>query len=184
MAESELLGLAEALKGLDCQLVGVSTDSVEAHRVFAESCLEGLDITLVEDRTGEISRLFKVYESTTHCTFVLNVDGEVMASFSNSFGSVTNAGEVVRLVVACQEHDRLNLAFIAWDGKTGTISRQEEQYDNLLKFWKMKEQATTSSMVDSDDGQSSVISSKSKTSPPRSKVPSIIYSQGQGIPHK
>ena len=56
---------------------------------FSSTCLAGLDIPLFEDRTGQISRSFQLLDSTTHravpTTLVIDDEGELMASFSNTF---------------------------------------------------------------------------------------------------
>merc|ERR1711874_461868 len=44
----------------------MGTDSIEAHREFAGTSLKELTIPLVEDKTGEISRAFGVFDLTTH----------------------------------------------------------------------------------------------------------------------
>ena len=57
-------------------------------RVFATTSLNGFNIPLVEDKTGEISRAFGVFDPTTHTAvptaFILDEEGELMASFSTS----------------------------------------------------------------------------------------------------
>ena len=92
MAVSELRGLYAALAKTDCNLVAVSTDSLEAHRVFATTCLRDQDIPLVEDRTGEITRSFQVYNEASHSavptTFILDGEGKVMASIRSDSQTV------------------------------------------------------------------------------------------------
>ena len=57
-------------------------------REFAGASLKELSIPLVEDKTGEISRAFGVFDPTTHTAvptaFVLDEEGEMMASFTTS----------------------------------------------------------------------------------------------------
>ena len=57
-------------------------------REFAGASLKELSIPLVEDKTGEISRAFGVFDPTTHTAvptaFILDEEGELMASFSTS----------------------------------------------------------------------------------------------------
>ena len=57
-------------------------------REFAGTSLKELSIPLVEDKTGEISRSFGVFDPTTHTavptTFILDEEGELMASFTTS----------------------------------------------------------------------------------------------------
>ena len=57
-------------------------------REFAGASLKELSIPLVEDKTGEISRSFGVFDPTTHTAlptaFILDDQGEMMASFTTS----------------------------------------------------------------------------------------------------
>ena len=106
MSASFLRALASNLEGNHCRLLAISTDSVEAHRFrqhcqrpsilpffvcfreFAGASLKELSIPLVEDKTGEISRAFGVFDLTTHTAvptaFILDEEGELMASFTTS----------------------------------------------------------------------------------------------------
>ena len=105
MSASFLRTLASSLEGKDCSIVAISTDSIEAHRFirlskpdilhlgfhlseFAATSLKGLTIPLVEDKTGQISRSFAVFDPTTHTAvptaFIIDEEGEMMASFSTS----------------------------------------------------------------------------------------------------
>ena len=80
--------MAKALVETDCNLVAISTDSVESHMMFAETFLEGLTFHFVEDRTGAIARSFEVYDTATHSvvptTMVIDNEGELMPFFSRS----------------------------------------------------------------------------------------------------
>ena len=82
VSASFLRALASSLEGKECHIVAISTDSIEAHRFtqcrmfsnpsylvfhfseFAATSLKGLSIPLVEDKTGEISRAFGVFDPT------------------------------------------------------------------------------------------------------------------------
>jgi len=109
VSASFLRALASSLEGDDCRLVAISTDSVEAHREFAGASLKELSIPLVEDKTGEISRTFGVFDPTTHTAvptaFILDEEGELMASFTTSTKVGGSAEEVARVVAACRECD-------------------------------------------------------------------------------
>ena len=141
MSASFLRALAYSFEGKECAIVAISTDSIEAHRFiqcsmfpnpsylvfpfreFAAISMKGLSIPLVEDKTGEISRSFGVFDPTTHTAvptaFILDEEGELMASFSTStqvFESNLehfllwakvggSAEEVARVVAACRECD-------------------------------------------------------------------------------
>ena len=103
MSASFLRALASSLDGKECNIVAISTDSIEVHRFiqcsvcpllsycfreFAGASLKELSIPLVEDKTGQISRSFGVFDPTTHTAlptaFILDDQGEMMASFTTS----------------------------------------------------------------------------------------------------
>ena len=152
MAVNELRGMAEAHVEIDCNLVAISTDSVEAHKMFAETFLQGLNIHLVEDRTGAIARSFEVYDTATHSavptTMVIDNEGELMAVFSRNSEVrveglmcqvVGNPKEVARVVAACQECDKQNA-------------------------WSRQPRGTAVALTSSSQGTSVVLSSSPKAS--------------------
>merc|ERR1711936_571636 len=126
VSASFLRALATTLEG-HCYLVAVSTDSVEAHREFAATSLKGFNIPLVEDKTGEICRNFGVLDLTSHTavptTFILDEEGELMASFSTTTKVGGSAEEVLRVVAACKECDSSN----AWSLPRGTTAVGQTQ---------------------------------------------------------
>ena len=65
----------------DCAVVGVSTDSAESHRAFAEK--HALPFTLLADVGGELAAAFGVLNGgrAERATFVLDHDGRVVRSF-------------------------------------------------------------------------------------------------------
>ena len=78
--------------GLDLNFLAVSTDSVEAHRMFCQvekenGGLKGLKVALLSDQTGEISKMFNVYDQSTHKAFpsyvILSPELEVVAKFTS-----------------------------------------------------------------------------------------------------
>jgi len=77
----EFRELYQQFSGLDCAVVGVSTDSVQSHQGFAEK--HGLPFPLLADTRGELARAFGVLEHGTaqRATFVLDRDGRVARSF-------------------------------------------------------------------------------------------------------
>ena len=77
----EFRELNDQFLGLDCQVIGVSTDSVESHRAFAEK--HALPFTLLADTDGSLSRAFGVLNGrmAERATFVLDRDGRVARSF-------------------------------------------------------------------------------------------------------
>ena len=90
----EFRELYEQFTGLDCAVVGVSTDSVESHRDFAEK--HGLPFPLLADTSGELARAFGVLERgrAQRATFVLDRDGRLVRSFLE----VTSRGHAQRVL--------------------------------------------------------------------------------------
>jgi thioredoxin-dependent peroxiredoxin len=90
----EFRELYEQFIGLDCTVIGVSTDSVESHRGFAEK--HGLPFPLLADTSGELTGAFGVLERgmAQRATFVLDRDGRV----ARSFLEVTPRGHAQRVL--------------------------------------------------------------------------------------
>lgn len=102
----EFRDLYEQFAGLDCAVVGVSTDSVESHRGFADK--HGLPFPLLADTRGELARAFGVLEGAMaqRATFVLDREGRV----ARSFLEVTPRGhaqQVLNFVRALLESHRM-----------------------------------------------------------------------------
>ena len=117
-------------------------------REFAGASLKKLNIPLVEDKTGEISRACGVFDPTTHTAFptafILDKEGKLMASFTTSTQVFKNelnlkhfllwqkvggsAEEVARVVAACKECD----SSAAWSHKSkGTPVSRNCQYSEF-----------------------------------------------------
>ena len=79
----EFRDLHEQFSALDCVIVGVSTDSVESHRAFAEK--HAFPFTLLADSAGELARAFGVLNGTMarRVTFVVDKDGRVARTFED-----------------------------------------------------------------------------------------------------
>lgn len=79
----EFRELHDQFLALDCAVIGVSTDSADSHRAFAEK--HGLSFTLLADTSGALARAFGVLNGTiaARATFVLDRDGRVVRSFFN-----------------------------------------------------------------------------------------------------
>ena len=77
----EFRELHDQFLALDCAVIGVSTDSIESHRAFAEK--HALPFTLLADTDGALARAFGVLNGgiASRSTFVLNHDGRVVRSF-------------------------------------------------------------------------------------------------------
>jgi peroxiredoxin Q/BCP len=90
----EFRELYEQFIALDCAVVGVSTDSVESHRGFAEK--HRLSFPLLADTAGELAAAFGVLEGgrAQRATFVLDRDGRLARSFLD----VTPRGHAQRVL--------------------------------------------------------------------------------------
>src|SRR6266446_80197 len=77
----EFRELHDQFIGLDCAVIGVSTDSVESHRAFAEK--HGLPFPLLADTHGELTNAFGVLDHgmAQRATFVLDREGRVSRAF-------------------------------------------------------------------------------------------------------
>ncbi|MGB6561115.1 MAG: peroxiredoxin [Candidatus Binataceae bacterium] len=90
----EFRDLDEAFAGLKCTVVGVSVDSVESHRAFAEK--HAFSFALLSDPDGELARAFGVLRGgvAARSTFVLNADQRV----ARAFHEVTPRGHAQRVL--------------------------------------------------------------------------------------
>ncbi len=79
----EFRDLYDQFVALDCAVIGVSTDGVESHRVFAEK--HALHFTLLADSSGELAQAFGVLRGkmADRSTFVIGGDGRVIRTFAN-----------------------------------------------------------------------------------------------------
>ena len=77
----EFRDLDEAFAAFKCTVAGVSVDSVESHRAFAEK--HAFPFLLLSDSKGELTRAFGVLRGTVaaRSTFVLNADQRVVRAF-------------------------------------------------------------------------------------------------------
>jgi peroxiredoxin Q/BCP len=71
----------EQFKALDCVVIGVSTDSAERHRAFAEK--HALPFILLADEDGKLASAFGVLNGkyAARSTFVLDTDLRVRRAF-------------------------------------------------------------------------------------------------------
>ena len=77
----EFRELHDQFIGLDCAVIGVSTDSIESHRYFAEK--HGLPFPLLADTHGALANAFGVLDHgmAQRATFVLDREGRVSRAF-------------------------------------------------------------------------------------------------------
>jgi peroxiredoxin Q/BCP len=90
----EFRDLDEAFAALKCTVVGVSVDSVESHRAFAEK--HAFPFSLLSDPKGELASAFGVLRRgvAARSTFVLNADQRV----ARAFHEVTPRGHAQRVL--------------------------------------------------------------------------------------
>ncbi|MGH8010997.1 MAG: peroxiredoxin, partial [Candidatus Binataceae bacterium] len=90
----EFRELHDQFVAFDCAIVGVSTDSVESHRRFAEK--HAFPFILLADTGGELARTFGVFENgmASRSTFVLSRD----LHLSRAFLDVTPRGHARRVL--------------------------------------------------------------------------------------
>ena len=106
---TELADLAEQngdLEKLGAKVISVSTDTKFAHLAWknTEKLMENVTYTMGADATGDISRLFGVYDEQTGLalrgTFIINPEGKLVSSEVNFYNVGRNAGELVRKMEA------------------------------------------------------------------------------------
>ncbi len=106
---TELADLAEKhalLKKLGAEVISVSTDTHFAHLAWrdSEKLLSKVDYLMGADPTGEVSRLFGVYDEASGLalrgTFIINPQGKLVSSEINFYNVGRDADELVRKVEA------------------------------------------------------------------------------------
>jgi peroxiredoxin Q/BCP len=90
----EFRELHEQFLAQECAVVGVSTDSVESHRAFAEK--HAFPFILLSDSGGDLARAFGVLNEgmADRSTFVLDREGRV----ARAFHDVTPRGHAQRML--------------------------------------------------------------------------------------
>jgi peroxiredoxin Q/BCP len=78
----EFRDLLDQFAALDCEVIGVSVDSVQSHRAFREK--HSLGFTLLSDSDGKLTRAFGVMREgyAARSTFVLDRELRIRRSFS------------------------------------------------------------------------------------------------------
>jgi thioredoxin-dependent peroxiredoxin len=90
----EFRDLDEAFAALQCAVVGVSIDSVESHRTFAEK--HAFPFTLLSDPDGDLASAFGVLRGgvAARSTYVVSADQRV----ARAFHEVTPRGHAQRVL--------------------------------------------------------------------------------------
>lgn len=107
---TELADLGEKyadLKELGVETVSVSTDTKFTHMAWQrdEKLLAGVKYPMAADPTGQVSKLFGVYNPASGLarrgTFIINPQGELVSSEVSFIDVGRNADELLRKVQAC-----------------------------------------------------------------------------------
>ena len=97
--------------GMSFNLLGVSTDSIDAHKAFSQleqrqGGLKGLDIALVSDQTGELCKLFQIYDESSHSAYpsyvILDDDVNVVSKMTfdrKVGGDVTSLFTIIKYLM-------------------------------------------------------------------------------------
>jgi thioredoxin-dependent peroxiredoxin len=90
----EFRDLDDSFKSLECEVIGVSVDSVESHRAFAEK--HAFPFDLLSDPRGDLARAFGVMrgEAAARSTFVLDRNLRLVRAFHD----VTPRGHAQRVL--------------------------------------------------------------------------------------
>jgi len=90
----EFRELHEQFLAQECVVIGVSTDSVESHRAFAEK--HAFPFTLLSDSSGDLARAFGVFNEgmADRSTFILDRENRI----ARAFHDVTPRGHAQRVL--------------------------------------------------------------------------------------
>jgi peroxiredoxin Q/BCP len=90
----EFRELHEQFLAQECVVIGVSTDSVESHRAFAEK--HAFPFTLLSDSSGDLARAFGVFNEgmAGRSTFILDRENRI----ARAFHDVTPRGHAQRML--------------------------------------------------------------------------------------
>ncbi len=94
----------EAFKDLGAEVVGISSDSAESHRKFAQH--HGLPFTLLSDPKKEVRKLYGVPSSMAflpgRVTYVIDVHGVVRHIFNSQMHPEEHVNEALRILKSIQ----------------------------------------------------------------------------------
>ncbi len=92
----------EGFGKLDAEVIGVSSDSVESHKRFAEK--HNLSFTLLSDEGGKVRRMYGVPNTfglfPGRVTYVIDEAGVVRHVFSSQIGAVKHVEGVLKSLAA------------------------------------------------------------------------------------
>lgn len=139
---TELADLGEQnakLEELGAKVISVSTDTKFSHLAWknSEKLLENISYTMAADPTGEVSRLFGVYDEATGLalrgTFIINPEGKLVSGEVNFYNVGRNAEELTRKMKAnAYLKDHPNEACPArWQPGEKTLAPSEKMVGNV-----------------------------------------------------
>src|SRR4051794_5924540 len=111
---TELIGLSQRFDefaAYDCDLVGISCDSVESHERWiatpqARGGLGGLSFPLASDRDGIAARSYRVYDErqgvTVRGLFIIDPEGLVQYQVVHNLSVGRRSQEILRVLTALQ----------------------------------------------------------------------------------
>ena len=124
---TEIRGFAQAYEGfraLNAEVVGCSTDSVYAHKAWAEGSLGKVPFPLIGDTSHKLAQLFGVLLENDGIalrgTFIIDPEGKLMSSTINHLSVGRNVEETLRTLHACQTGD---LVPCGWTPGTKTLGK-------------------------------------------------------------
>jgi peroxiredoxin (alkyl hydroperoxide reductase subunit C) len=103
---ADLADRHEQFKSLEAELITVSTDTKFVHLAWQreEKLLEKATYVMGSDPTGEVAKLFGVYDDQTGLTlrgtFLINPEGTLLASEVNFYNVGRNVDELLRKIKA------------------------------------------------------------------------------------
>lgn len=109
---------------LNCQVIGVSVDSVYSHQAWIKQDFGSLDFPLVSDMTKRISRdygvLFEEKGISFRGTFLIDPDGVIRSYTVNDLPVGRSVEETLRLVTAFQSGE---LCPVGWTPGAQTLGK-------------------------------------------------------------
>ncbi len=104
---ADLADRHEQFKSLESELITVSSDTKFVHLAWQrhETLLENAAFLMGSDPTGDVAKLFGVYDEKTGLalrgTFLINPEGTLLASEVNFYNVGRNVDELLRKMKAC-----------------------------------------------------------------------------------
>lgn len=87
--------------GLDCEVIGISSDSVLSHKTFSET--HHLEFTLLSDINDDVRMMFGVPKSFLglmkgRVTYIIDKSGVVQGIFNSQINSTKHISEAIKMV--------------------------------------------------------------------------------------